>query len=61
MDQQDLRTEFLNESLPNLSAEDKALRENLPSNDYIDIMKYVEWLENKISEFRLNNPIKRTK
>jgi hypothetical protein len=61
MSQQNLRTEFLNEILSTLSDEVKALRENLPSNNYIDILKYVEWLENKLAEVRLNNPIKRTK
>jgi hypothetical protein len=61
MSQQNLRTEFLNEILSTLSDEVKALRENLPSNNYIDILKYVEWLENKLAEVRLNKPIKRTK
>ena len=65
MSRLDIRNEFFKATLENLSAEEKALRDGLPNQEYIDIIQYVEWLEdhiqiNGIIKTEINN-IKRTK
>lgn len=48
-----LRSEFLSVALNNLSEEEKALRKGSPSNAYIDMIKYIEWLEYELTKTRL--------
>jgi len=48
-----LREEFLKHSLEHLSDEERDLRSQLPTDDYIDLMEYVEWLENEVEKERL--------
>ena len=41
MSRLDIRNEFFKATLENLSAEEKALRDGLPNQEYIDIIQYV--------------------